>query len=55
MLGSNRRKKIICAYNGNISKSKFNQLARYLTRIDFKNMKDRYIQDMDDVGYDIYI
>lgn len=48
-------KKIICAYNGNISKSKFNQLARYLTRIDFKNMKDRYIQDMDDVGYDIYL
>jgi hypothetical protein len=48
-------REIICAYNGNISKSKFNQLARYLIRIDFKNLKDRYIQDMDDVGYHIYL
>ena len=48
-------KKIICAYIGNISKKKFNELARYLKRVDFINLKDRYTQDMDDVGYDKYL
>ena len=46
--------KIICAYNGNISKKQFNKLAGYLKRVDFINLKDRYTQDMDDVGYHIY-
>ena len=39
-----RNNYLICSYEGSISKKEFKQLARYLLKIDFLNLKEKYIQ-----------
>lgn len=37
---------LICSYQGSVSKKEFKQLARYLLKIDFLNLKEKYIQEL---------
>lgn len=39
-----RNNYLICSYEGSISKKEFKQLSRYLLKIDFLNLKEKYIQ-----------
>lgn len=41
-----RNNYLICSYQGSFSKKEFKQLARYLLKIDFLNLKEKYIQEL---------
>ena len=40
-----RNNYLICSYQGRISKKEFKQLSRYLFKINFLNLKEKYIQE----------
>lgn len=45
----------ICFYDGYVTTKEYDKLCKFLLRNDFLQMKDRYTQDMDDVGCNIYV
>jgi hypothetical protein len=48
-------KSFICSYSGNITKSQFKMLSKKLNEINFTELKEEYVKNIDDRGTESYI